>query len=82
MKSAPLDPSKSKMKETGAVLIIKFQQRYNRMVAQHAFQSWRMQARMFKQVCIAKQVATELVKTRKTVLILKTHFNSESQMTL
>ncbi|KAL3808928.1 hypothetical protein ACHAXA_004696 [Cyclostephanos tholiformis] len=82
MKSAPSDLSKSKMKETGAVLIFKFQHRYNQMVVQRAFQSWSTQARMFRGVCIAKQVAKELAKTRKTVLILKTHFNSESHPTI
>ena len=78
MKAAPLDLSKSKMKETGVALIYNFQHRYNQMVLQRAFQSWSSQTRMFKQVCIAKQVAKELSKTRNTVLLLKTHFIDES----
>jgi hypothetical protein len=78
MKANPLDLSKSKMKETGVALIYNFQHRHNQMVLQRAFQSWNSQTRMFKQVCIAKQVAKELSKTRKTVLLLKTHFIDES----
>lgn len=78
MKAAPLDLSTSKMKETGVALIYNFQHRYNQMVLHRAFQSWSSQTRMFKQVCIAKQVAKELSKTRKTVLLLKTHFIDES----
>lgn len=78
MKAAPLTLSKSKMKEKGAVLIYNVQHRYNQMVSRRAFQSWSSQARMLKHVCIAKQVAKELAKTRKTVLLLKTHFIDDS----
>ncbi|KAL3769672.1 hypothetical protein ACHAW5_005739 [Stephanodiscus triporus] len=78
MKAAPLDLSKSKMQEMGAVLIYNIQHRYNQMISRRAFQTWSSQARMLKHVYIAKQVAKELAKTRKTVLLLKTHFIDDS----
>jgi len=47
------------------------------LLLQNAFKTWNSKVRTCKQVSIAKDMAKELIKTRKTVLLLKSQMEIE-----
>ena len=65
-----------KLKEIGATMIYNFHQRQRKAMLVHAFQNCRTQARLSKHLNLAKEMAKELIETRKKVLLLKHHFDS------
>ena len=67
---AAISSSDERMK-VGALLLSNMQQRHNRLLLQNAFKAWNSKVHMCKQVSIAKDMAKELIKTRNTVLLLK-----------
>lgn len=71
----PLASDQAKMKEAGALIVYNFQQRHHRAATQRAFQTWSSQSRMTKHLSIAKEMAKELVNTRKKILLLKSHLD-------
>lgn len=74
-----LETEQARLKEAGVVLMCNFQQRYQRSRVDQAFQTWSSQARMSKHMTIAREMAKELVKTRKKVLLLKSHLDESFQ---
>lgn len=76
---ALLESDEEKMKEAGAVMMHNFQKRCQRAVMQQAFQTWSSKARMSQHLSIAKAMAKELVQTRKTVLLLKSHLDETDE---
>jgi chromosome segregation ATPase len=73
---AAISSSDERMKY-GALLLSNMQQRHDRLLLQNAFKTWNSKVRMCKQVSIAKDMAKELIKTRKTVLLLKSQMEIE-----
>ena len=77
MKATPTSVSESdqeaRVKEAGALIMHNLYQRHQRVAIQRAFQTWNSQSRMSKHLSIAKEMAKELAKTRKKVLLLKSH---------
>jgi NAD(P)H-dependent FMN reductase len=63
--------------KVGALLLSNMQQRHNRLLLQNAFKTWNSKVHMCKQVSIAKDMAKELIKTRNTVLLLKSQMEIE-----
>jgi hypothetical protein len=73
---AAISSSDERMKY-GALLLSNMQQRHDRLLLQNAFKTWNSKVRMCKQVSIAKDMAKELINTRKTVLLLKSQMEIE-----
>ena len=73
---AAISSSDERMK-VGALLLSNMQQRHNRLLLQNAFKTWNSKVHMCKQVSIAKDMAKELIKTRNTILLLKSQMEIE-----
>lgn len=71
-----LEAEQARKERMSANAIKNFRQRRHEAVLRRAFHTWSSQAKLKKHLNIVREMAKELIETRKKVLLLKSHFDS------